>query len=44
MYSLYALYASGFEAMMYGSLVTFLGWGIYGVAANKLFKSGELRV
>lgn len=43
-YSLYALYASGFEAMMYGSLVTFLGWGIYGVAANKLFKSGELRV
>lgn len=36
-YSLYALYAAGFEAMMYGSLVTFLGWGIYGLAAGRLF-------
>lgn len=36
-YSLYALYAAGFEAMMYGSLVTFLGWAIYGTAAERLF-------
>lgn len=36
-YSLYALYAAGFEAMMYGSLATFLGWGIYGLAAGRLF-------
>lgn len=40
-YSLYALYAAGFEAMMYGSLVTFLGWGLYGIAAEKNFSSKE---
>ena len=37
-YSLYALYAAGFEAMMYGSLVTFLGWTLYGIAADHLEK------
>lgn len=41
-YSLYALYASGFVAMMYGSLVTFLGWAIYGIAANRLQRAGEV--
>ncbi len=29
-YSFYALYGSGFEAMMWGSIVTFLGWSAYG--------------
>jgi putrescine:ornithine antiporter len=29
-YSLYACYASGFEAMTYGALVTFAGWMFYG--------------
>lgn len=38
MYSLYALYAAGFEAMMYGALATFAGWFFYGLAAEKLFK------
>ena len=37
-YSLYALYAAGFEAMMYGALATFAGWFFYGLAAEKLFK------
>lgn len=37
-YSLYALYAAGFEAMMYGALTTFAGWFFYGLAAEKLFK------
>ena len=35
-YSLYALYAAGFEAMMYGSLATFAGWAFFGVAAERL--------
>jgi putrescine:ornithine antiporter len=26
MYSFYALFSSGQEAMLYGSIVTFLGW------------------
>lgn len=30
MYSFYALYSSGEEAMLYGSIVTFLGWTLYG--------------
>lgn len=35
-YSLYALYAAGFEAMMYGSLATFAGWAFFGIAAERL--------
>jgi len=34
-YSLYACYASGFEAMTYGAIVTFLGWTLYGFASDK---------
>ncbi len=30
-YSLYACYASGSDAMVYGSLLTFAGWVIYGI-------------
>lgn len=35
LYSLYALYASGLEAMTYGSIVTFLGWTLYGFVSDR---------
>lgn len=35
LYSLYALYASGFEAMTYGSIVTFAGWTLYGFVSDR---------
>lgn len=34
-YSLYAMYASGAEAMVLGSLVTFFGWTMYGFVSPK---------
>ncbi len=34
-YSLYALYSAGLEAMMYGSIVTFAGWTLYGLVSHK---------
>ena len=34
-YSLYACYASGFDAMTYGALVTFLGWTLYGLTSYR---------
>ena len=34
-YSLYACYASGFDAMTYGALVTFLGWTLYGFTSYR---------
>lgn len=34
-YSLYALYASGSEALMYGSIVTFAGWTLYGFVSHR---------
>lgn len=37
-YSLYALYTAGFEAMMYGSIVTFAGWTFYGMVSYKYNK------
>ena len=40
-YSLYACYASGFEAMTYGALVTFLGWPFYGFIADKFEMNHE---
>ena len=36
-YSFYALYGSGAEAMLGGGLVTFFGWVIYGQVAGKKF-------
>ena len=42
-YSLYALYACGPDAMMWGSLATFLGVTLYGYAAKSLEKKGRLR-
>ncbi len=35
MYSLYALYTAGFEAMTYGSIATFLGWTLYGFVSAR---------
>lgn len=37
-YSFYACYASGMEALAYGSLVTFFGWTIFGFVAHKFIK------
>lgn len=34
-YSLYALYAAGEEAMLYGSLATFVGWTLYGFVSDR---------
>ncbi|CQJ13104.1 putrescine transporter [Yersinia enterocolitica] len=34
-YSFYALYSSGEEAMMYGAIVTFLGWTLYGFVSPR---------
>jgi putrescine:ornithine antiporter len=34
-YSLYALYSTGKTAMLYGGLVTFAGWMLYGLVAPK---------
>lgn len=39
LYSFYALYASGFSAMTYGSLVTFAGWTLYAFAAEHMVKA-----
>ena len=34
-YSIYALYAAGEQAMLYGSIVTFIGWTLNGFVSNK---------
>lgn len=34
-YSLYACYASGFDAMTYGAIVTFFGWTLYGLVSYR---------
>ena len=34
-YSIYALYAAGEQAMFYGSIVTFIGWTLYGFVSYK---------
>ena len=41
-YSLYALYACGPNAMMWGALATFVGIWLYGYAAKSLEKKGKL--
>lgn len=35
LYSVYACYEAGMEAMTYGSLVTFFGWTLYGFISDK---------
>ena len=35
LYSFYALYSSGEQAMMYGAIVTFFGWTLYGLVSPK---------
>ena len=42
-YSLYALYACGPQAMMWGALATFVGVWLYGYAAKSFEKKGQLR-
>ena len=42
-YSLYALYACGPDAMLWGALATFMGVWLYGYAAKSLEKKGLLR-
>ncbi|MCT4710773.1 putrescine-ornithine antiporter [Enterobacteriaceae bacterium H11S18] len=34
-YSFYALYSSGEEAMLWGAMVTFLGWTLYGMVSPR---------
>ena len=34
-YSIYALYAASEQAMLYGSIVTFIGWTLYGFVSYK---------
>ena len=36
LYSIYALYAAGEQAMLYGSIVTFIGWTLYGFVSYKV--------
>ena len=35
LYSIYALYAAGEQSMLYGSIVTFIGWTLYGFVSYK---------
>ena len=35
LYSIYELYAAGEKAMLYGSIVTFIGWTLYGFVSYK---------
>ncbi|WP_329758762.1 hypothetical protein [Allisonella histaminiformans] len=35
LYSLFACYEAGFDAMTYGSLATFFGWTLYGFISDK---------
>lgn len=35
LYSFYALYSSGDEAMMWGAIATFLGWSLYGLVSPR---------
>ncbi|OBX72459.1 putrescine-ornithine antiporter [Haemophilus parainfluenzae] len=35
LYSIYALYAADEQAMLYGSIVTFIGWTLYGFVSYK---------
>ncbi len=44
LYSLYALYAAGAEAFIGGCLVTFFGWGLFGLIVPNLIKHGEMNV
>jgi putrescine:ornithine antiporter len=43
LYSMYALYASGSDAMLYGSLVTFFGWIIYGFISQKFDMKKDMK-
>lgn len=40
-YSFYALYTTGPTSMMYGSLVTFLGWPLFAFASHRFIEAHE---
>lgn len=40
-FSMYALYSAGEQAMMFGALMTFFGWIIYGFMAHKFEKNSH---
>lgn len=44
MYSFYALFSSGQEAMLYGSIVTFLGWTLYGLVSPRFELKKQTRL
>ena len=41
LYSFYALYSAGEEAMMWGAIATFLGWSLYGVVSPRFEMRGK---
>gem|GEM_PF-19318 len=41
LYSFYALYSSGEEAMMWGAIATFLGWTLYGIVSPRFELAGK---
>ncbi|ENZ00006.1 putrescine-ornithine antiporter [Clostridium thermobutyricum] len=41
-YSLYAMYTSGAQAMLYGGVVALFGWTLYGALANRFEKENDL--
>lgn len=41
-YSLYAMYTAGAEAMLYGGVVALFGWTLYGAIANKFHDNNTL--
>ncbi|WJV64020.1 putrescine-ornithine antiporter [Pectobacteriaceae bacterium CE70] len=42
LYSFYALYSSGSDAMMWGAIVTFLGWTLYGLVSARFMASKRI--
>ncbi|HHE9434851.1 putrescine-ornithine antiporter [Haemophilus influenzae] len=44
LYSIYALYAAGEQAMLYGSIVTFIGWTLYGFVSYKFDLKKNLKL
>ena len=42
-YCLYALHTTGTTAMMWGGIITFAGWGIYGLISNNRFREAPAK-
>jgi len=43
-YSLYALYSAGYQAVMWGAIVTFAGWILFGLVDVRLTAASEVAV